>query len=136
MYKAVFLDRDGTITKDATEYYTYKLEDYGITLGVIEALQNLSKGHKLIVITNQGGIAKGEVKLEEYYAFSNYMEKDLAKYGIKFDGIYFCPHRPPISDCECRKPKPGMILQAAKEHDIDLKNSWMIGDKLTDILAG
>ena len=137
MNRAIFLDRDGTLTRDDHPgKYTYQIEDYGLIPTVVEALQKLSKDYKLIVITNQGSIAKGVVTLEQYYAFSNHMKRDLAKYGIKFDGIYFCQHHSDISECECRKPKPGMIFRAAKEHNIDLKESWMIGNSLSDILAG
>jgi len=134
MNKAVFLDRDGVLIRDDKSYYVYKLEEFELLPKVPQALKLLSGEYKLIVVTNQGGVAKGVYSLEQYQAFSNMMEKELGNYGIKLDAIYVCPH--PENVCECRKPKPGMMLQAANEHDIDFNQSWLIGDKISDVMAG
>ena len=143
--KAIFLDRDGVINKYVgflTDINDFVLED-----GVIEAIKQINESDYLaIVVTNQPVIARGEVTYSQLQEIHNKMETLLGKEGAYIDAIYFCPHHPHKGyegevvelkiDCECRKPKPGMLLRAAKEYNIDLSASWMIGDSENDILAG
>lgn len=138
MNKAVFLDRDGTINVDKN--YLYKIEDFEYLVGVKEALRVFTDlGYKLIVITNQSGIARGYYSEDDYRRLSEWMESDLENDGICLSGQYFCPHLPDAEnksyakECDCRKPNIGLFLQAIKEHDIDVDNSIAIGDKDRDI---
>ena len=141
MNKAVFFDRDGTLIKDQN----YLSEPAKIVLepNVIEALKILQdQNYKLIIITNQSGIARGYFSLEDFWAVQNRLLEIFTKNGIKFTGSYYCPHHPEgkialyTKICSCRKPAPGMILKAIKEHKIDPALSFMIGDKLDDVTAG
>lgn len=132
--KAVFLDRDGVINKDTG--YVHKIEDFLILPGVIESLKILqSKGYKLIIVTNQGGIAKKYYTLDDFTKLNNHMLSIFEENKIKIEKVYFCPHAPE-EDCECRKPKTKFVYDAEKEFNIDLKNSWVIGDKMSDIKMG
>lgn len=143
--KAIFLDRDGTINK----YVGFlKNEKYfELIPGVSSAVKSFNdNGYLVIVITNQPVIARGEVTIEELNNIHNKMETLLGKDGAYVDAIYYCPHHPHKGyegeitelkiECECRKPKPGLILKAAKDFNIDIASSWMIGDSENDILAG
>jgi len=133
MKKAIFLDRDGVINVD--KGYVYKIEDFEFTKGAIKALKYFqSLGYILIVVTNQSGIARGYYKLEDFKKLTKWMKNRLKADGIEIKEVYFCPHSPD-DRCSCRKPSPGMILKAAKDYDIDVKKSWMIGDKPSDIEA-
>lgn len=143
--RAVFLDRDGTINKYVG--FLRNIDEFELLDGVVEAIKKINaSGYLAIVVTNQPVIARGEVSFEELQEIHNKMETLLGEQGAYVDAIYFCPHhphkgyageRPELKiDCECRKPKPGMLMQAAKDFNIDLKNSWMIGDGENDILAG
>ena len=143
--KAIFLDRDGTINRYVG--YLRKVEEFELLPGVGEAIRKINaSGYLAIVVTNQPVIARGEVSLEELQIIHNKMETMLGKEGAYLDGIYYCPHHPSKGfegevqelkiDCQCRKPKPGMLLQAAKDFNIDLSDSWMIGDERRDIEAG
>jgi len=143
--RAVFLDRDGTINKYVG--FLRNIDEFELLDGVAEAIKKINaSGYLAIVVTNQPVIARGEVSFEELQEIHNKMETLLGEQGAYVDAIYFCPHhphkgyageRPELKiDCECRKPKPGMLIQAAKDFNIDLKNSWMIGDGENDILAG
>ncbi len=133
MRKAIFLDRDGVINEDFG--YVHKVEDFCFLPGVFEALRHFKAlGYKLILITNQSGIGRGYYSEEDFQKLTDWMQERLAKEGVRLDAIYYCPHHPQ-QGCDCRKPEPGMITQAAKEHGIDLTNSWMIGDKPSDIEA-
>lgn len=143
--KAVFLDRDGTINKYAG--FLTKIEDFELLDGVSKAIALINQSSFLsVVVTNQPVLARGEVTADELSEIHNKMETLLGKDGAYVDDIYYCPHHPHKGyegevkalkiDCECRKPKPGMLLRAAKEHNIDLSRSWMIGDSRNDILAG
>jgi len=135
MNKAVFLDRDGVIN-DGTLYYTHKKEDFKFNVGVFEGLNKLQNaGFKLIVITNQGGVAKGIYTIEDVENIHQHMCNELNRYNIKIDAIYFCPHHSDISSCECRKPGTLMLDQAIKKFDIDVTKSYLIGDSERDILA-
>ncbi len=138
---AVFLDRDGTIIEDV--HFLRHIEDVAFLPGAIEALrQLLHHQYRLVVVTNQSGIARGYFGPEDVENVHRFMAQSLAKQGVRVAGWYFCPHHPEgvISkfkvDCACRKPKPRLITHAAKVHNVDLARSWMIGDKWSDVQAG
>ena len=136
MNKALFLDRDGVINKEKN--YLYKIEDFEFIDGVFETCKYFQdNGYLIIVITNQAGIARGKYTEDDYQTLTNWMIKEFEKNNIKISKVYYCPHHPDFSgDCECRKPNPGMILQAKKDFDIDLSQSILVGDKNSDIEAG
>ncbi|HEX9778604.1 MAG TPA: D-glycero-beta-D-manno-heptose 1,7-bisphosphate 7-phosphatase [Geopsychrobacteraceae bacterium] len=138
---AVFLDRDGTINQE--RHYLSRSEEFELIPGVPRALKRLrDAGFLLVVVSNQSGVARGFFSLEDAWRINAHMSRQLARYGVAFDGIYLCPHHPTAGigafrrDCECRKGRPGMLLQAARELNIDLPRSYMIGDKLSDLQAG
>ena len=131
--KVIFLDRDGILNIDNS--YVYKPEDFQFVEGAIDVLRKLQQEYKLIIITNQGGIAKNKYTLEQMKEFNNHLINEYSKEGIKFEGIYYCDHHPNLK-CECRKPKIGMFEQAMNDFNIDMTKSWTIGDKLTDCIAG
>ena len=136
MKKAVFLDRDGVINRKGSSYYIYREEEFLFNKGVIEALKYfISKGYKLIIITNQGGIAKGNYTVAHINKLHNYMMTQLRSYQIELTDIYYCPHHPDIEPCNCRKPGTLMFEQAIKKHRINPKTSFMIGDNEIDIEA-
>jgi D-glycero-D-manno-heptose 1,7-bisphosphate phosphatase len=137
----VFLDRDGVLNVDRG--YVHKVEDLSLLPGVIEGLHRLKNfGFNLVIVTNQAGIGRGFYSTEDYLQFTSALLALLLGQGISILAVYYCPHHPVngIGDfrieCSCRKPKPGMILQAAQEHDLCLNHSYLIGDKETDIAAG
>lgn len=133
MTKAVFLDRDGVINLDKA--YVSKIEDFEFCEGVFEALAHFQRlGYLLIIVTNQSGIGRGYYSEEDFQILSDWMQKELLHVKIKIDAIYHCPHAPEVN-CACRKPKSGMFLKAIEDFDIDVANSWMIGDKETDMEA-
>lgn len=135
--KAIFLDRDGVINNDTGHYYIYKVEDFKLNDGVIEGLKLLSKaGFLLIVVSNQGGVAKGIYTDDDINKVHNKLKIELKKHSVEIDAIYYCPHHESVSECECRKPKPGMILSAIEEFNINPENSFLIGDSERDITAG
>ncbi len=137
MNKAFFIDRDGVVNSDEGHYYVYKIQDFSFNDDITDALAEIrSKGYKLVLITNQGGVAKGEYCVKEVEELHNYMQEKLAAKNADFDAIYYCPHHSEISDCDCRKPKPGMILQACLDLNIDPAISYLIGDSDRDIQAG
>lgn len=138
---AIFLDRDGTINLD--KGYVSKIDDFKFFDGVIESLKKLQeKGFLLVLVTNQSGIARGYFTEADFMQLTEWMDWSLADRGVNLDGIYYCPHHVESeieeyrSECSCRKPKPGMLLDAAKELEIDLENSIMVGDKMDDMTAG
>jgi len=138
---AVFLDRDGVINKD--KGYVSKIDDFEFIEGSIEAMQLLKQnGYLVVVITNQSGIARGYYSEDEFMVLTEWMDWSLADRGVDLDGIYYCPHHPEKGigdykqDCSCRKPNTGMLDSAGKELDIDFANSYLVGDKLSDIQAG
>lgn len=143
--KAIFLDRDGTINKYVG--FLRNIDDFELIPGVAEAIKTInSSGYLAIVVTNQPVIARGEVTVPELQEIHNKMETLLGVEGAYLDAIYYCPHHPHKGyegevpelkiDCDCRKPKPGMLLRAAQDFNIDLSASWMIGDGENDIKAG
>lgn len=143
--RAVFLDRDGTINKYVG--FLRNIDDFELLDGAAEAIKKINaSGYLAIVVTNQPVIARGEVSFEELQEIHNKMETLLGEKGAYLDAIYFCPHhphkgyegeRPELKiECACRKPKPGMLLQASKDFHIDLEHSWMIGDGENDVMAG
>ncbi len=134
MNRAVFLDRDGTIARDV--HYCRRSEDFEILPTVPEAIRLLNEnGFKVVVITNQSGIARGYFTEETLAQIHQKMADELAKYGAWVDAIYYCPHHPD-DGCQCRKPKTALFLKAAGEHNIDLKSSYVVGDMQMDIDAG
>jgi len=136
MNKAIFLDRDGVINRKGGPYYIYFIEDFILNEGVPEALKYFAdKGYLLIIITNQGGIAKGIYTEEQLQEVHKYMTDLLKMYGVNISGIYYCPHHPDVSPCDCRKPGTLLFEKAIKDFNIDPSSSWMIGDSDIDILA-
>ena len=143
--KAIFLDRDGTINKYVG--FLRNIDDFELIDGVSDAIKRINQsGYLAIVVTNQPVIARGEVSWQELDEIHKKMETLLGKDGAYIDGIYICPHHPDKGfegerpeykfDCDCRKPKPGLLLQAAKDFNIDLSQSYMIGDSEQDVKAG
>ena len=143
--KAVFLDRDGTINKYVG--FLRNIDDFELIPGVAEAIRVINEsGYLAIVVTNQPVIARGEVTVPELQLIHNKMETLLGVEGAYLDAIYYCPHHPHKGydgevpelkiDCECRKPKPGMLIKAAEDFNISLEDSWMIGDGENDVKAG
>ena len=143
--KAIFLDRDGTINKYVG--FLRNIEEFELLDGVAEAIRRINEsGWLCIVATNQPVIARGEVTVPELEEIHNKMETLLGLEGAYIDGLYYCPHHPHKGyegevpelkvECECRKPKPGMLLRAAEDFNIDLEQSWMVGDGENDVRAG
>ena len=131
--KTIFLDRDGVINKEIN--YLHKIKDFEFIDGVFEACQYLqSLEYKIIVITNQSGISRGFYTKNDYQIITKWMVSQFMKNNISILDTFHCPHLPD-SGCNCRKPKPGMLLNAKNKYDIDMNQSWMIGDKETDITA-
>ena len=136
--KFVLLDRDGVINIEKS--YLHKIEDFEYEKNVVEGLLKLRDlGYRFAIITNQAGIARGYYTEEDYLKLQSFIEDDLFKKGIKIEKSYFCPHHPNVTgkygiECDCRKPNTGNFELAIKEFDIDVKNSFMIGDKITDLI--
>jgi D-glycero-D-manno-heptose 1,7-bisphosphate phosphatase len=131
--KAIFLDRDGVINKEKN--YLYKKEDFEFIDGVFDACKYFQKlGYQLIVVTNQSGIARGYYQEEDFQKLTQWMLGQFTNQGLRILDVFFCPHGPG-STCSCRKPQPGMLLEAREKYNIDMKNSWMIGDKEADVGA-
>ncbi|CRK85807.1 D-glycero-beta-D-manno-heptose-1,7-bisphosphate 7-phosphatase [Candidatus Providencia siddallii] len=138
---AIFLDRDGTINIDYG--HVYKINDFQFIEGSIEAMLKFkTMGYAIVVVTNQSGIGLGIYTEKQFLQLSKWMNQFLADCGINLDGIFFCPHHPDAKykkyrqKCKCRKPEPGLLLDAQLFLNIDAASSIMIGDKYTDILAG
>lgn len=143
--KAVFLDRDGTINKYVG--FLRDIDDLELLPGVAQAIRKINEsGYLAVVVTNQPVIARGEVSLDELQKIHDKMETLLGQEGAYLDGIYYCPHHPDKGfagerpeykiDCDCRKPKPGLLMKAAQALNVDLAQSWMIGDGENDVKAG
>ncbi len=142
MNRAIFLDRDGTINVEMPNYL-YKVEDFRFLPSVIEAMKLLTKtDYKLIVVTSQGGVAKGLYTEKDVHAVNRHMVGELMRHGVKVHGVYYCPHHPKgtVKEysiiCECRKPGSKLFEEAAMEFGIDLKKSWVVGNSWKDTEAG
>jgi len=135
MVKALFLDRDGVINIEKD--YLYKIQDFEFVSGIIDLCKYYQKlGFIIVVVTNQSGISRGYYSENDFNVLTSWMIQEFLKNNVEIKKVYFCPHHPNISgECLCRKPKPGMLLDAAKDFDIDLQNSILIGDKQRDIDA-
>jgi D-glycero-D-manno-heptose 1,7-bisphosphate phosphatase len=138
--RAVFLDRDGTINIE--KEYLYQARDFEFIPGVPEAIQLLNRaGVMVVVVTNQSGVARGYYTEEDVETLHRHIARELEAFGARIDAWLYCPHHPSgrgsySLPCDCRKPLPGMLKEAARRFDIDLGQSTMIGDKLADIEAG
>jgi D-glycero-D-manno-heptose 1,7-bisphosphate phosphatase len=134
--RAIFLDRDGLINDNSIAYYIYKKENFRINPGVIKCLKAFyNKGYILIIITNQGGIAKKEYNNSDVALLNEYLQNTLKEEGIEITEIYHCPHHSSISKCLCRKPGSLLFEKAIAKYNIDKELSFMIGDSERDIIA-
>jgi D-glycero-D-manno-heptose 1,7-bisphosphate phosphatase len=140
MKRAVFIDRDGTINEE--KEYLYRTDDFVFIPGAVQAIRMLNEaGFLVVVVTNQSGVARGYYTEEDVHQLHRYISAQLEQCGARVDAWYYCPHHPAgrgsyALPCRCRKPLPGMLLEAAGRFAIDLESSIMIGDKLIDIQAG
>ena len=140
--RAIFLDRDGTINKD-TKDSVKNPSGFHFLPGALDALKLIVKGeYKIFVVTNQGPVAKGIYTESDVQVVNRHMVEQLKEHNVPIEGVYYCPHHPngTVKEysfiCECRKPGTKMILDAAQEFGIDLKKSWMVGDRWRDVQAG
>ena len=131
--KVIFLDRDGVINQEIG--YLHKSKDFKFIDGVFEACNYFqSIGYKLIIITNQSGIARGYYQEEDFHILTKWMLVQFKNQAVDILDVFFCPHGPK-STCQCRKPQPGMLLEARDKYGINMEDSWLVGDKETDIDA-
>jgi D-glycero-D-manno-heptose 1,7-bisphosphate phosphatase len=137
----VFLDRDGTINEEVN--YLGHPEQLRLLAGAAEAIKLLNgAGFKVVVVTNQAGVARGYFSEGAVHEIHGVLQKMLSDHGARLDAIYYCPHHPTAGlgvykeDCNCRKPKPGMLERAAKDLNINLRESFVVGDKISDLEAG
>jgi D,D-heptose 1,7-bisphosphate phosphatase len=142
MRRAVFLDRDGVLNKDPP-HFAHRLDQLELIPRSGTAVKILNEyGYLVIIISNQSGVARGYYTEKEVSIFNNTLLLKIKEYGGEVDAIYYCPHHPDAKIekyrliCNCRKPEPGMLLQAAEEYNIDLQKSYVVGDKWSDIEAG
>jgi D-glycero-D-manno-heptose 1,7-bisphosphate phosphatase len=135
--KAIFLDRDGVINRKAPEgSYIANLSEVELLPGSLEAIAKLcSDGWLVFLVTNQRGIARGMISEQSAEEIHHWLSEQVSRTGGRITEVYVCPHDY-VDLCNCRKPNPGMLLQAAREHSIDLEHSWMVGDSLSDMQAG
>jgi D-glycero-D-manno-heptose 1,7-bisphosphate phosphatase len=132
--RAIFLDRDGTLMEDTN--YVGDVERVILIPGAAAALKRLQEaGYKLFVVTNQSGVGRGYFTREAVEAIHAHLDDHFGKAGVRFDRYYVCPHHPE-DNCDCRKPKPKFLLEAAREYGLDLARSFMVGDRPTDIQTG
>lgn len=141
MQKAVFFDRDGTLNVEVD--YLYKIEDFQWTPDAVEAIKYChARGYLVVVATNQSGIARGYYSEADMHRLHGWMNEQLAEVGTKIDAFYYCPHHPKGTvtkyaiECNCRKPKPGMLVRACQELHISQTDSYMVGDKMRDVESG
>lgn len=135
--KTIFLDRDGVINRNPpNKGYVRKWAEFTFIPNSRKAIRELTEGgYRIIVVTNQSGIGRGLYSEEDLADIHSRMVAEIRKSGGTIDAVYYCPHHPDAG-CECRKPKPGMLMRAAREHNIELENAYLIGDTTTDIEAG
>jgi D-glycero-D-manno-heptose 1,7-bisphosphate phosphatase len=135
MHPAIFLDRDGVLIENRSDY----VRDWSQVKIFPDAIRALShsavKNYKIVIVTNQSAIGRGLISLETAKDINGRLVDLIHHYGGQMDAVYMCPHKPD-EGCNCRKPKPGLLLQAAKELSLDLQRSWMIGDAWSDVQAG
>ena len=135
MFPAIFLDRDGVIIENRSNYVR-RWEDVHVFPQALEALAKASaSSYKIVLVTNQSAVGRGLMSLAAAEAINCRLKAFIEDAGGRVDGIFLCPHAPE-AECDCRKPKPGLLLQAAQALDLDLTRSVMIGDALTDLMAG
>lgn len=133
---ALFIDRDGTIIKQIDGHYISSIEQIELIENIFPAILMLqNEGYLVIIVTNQAGINKGILSNEQVDEINQHIIQLLKKQGIDISAVYVCPHKPE-EQCKCRKPQPGLLLKAAKEYNIDLENSIIIGDTDKDTEAG
>tara|TARA_B100000787_G_C16164509_1_gene283126 strand:+ start:55 stop:579 length:525 start_codon:yes stop_codon:yes gene_type:complete len=131
--KTIFLDRDGVVNQEVN--YLYKISDFKFIDGVFDACLYFHQlGYQIIIITNQSGIARGYFKESDYKKLNQWMLDQFNKHNVNILDVFHCPHSPE-SNCDCRKPKPGMLLKAKDKYNLDMEKSWMIGDTEADIKA-
>jgi D-glycero-D-manno-heptose 1,7-bisphosphate phosphatase len=131
--KTIFLDRDGVINKDKN--YLFKIKDFEFIDGIFKACIYFKKlGFEIIIVTNQSGIARGFYTENDFKQLTKWMLSEFKKRNISILDVFYCPHSPDFG-CNCRKPKPGMLEEAKNKYNLDIKNSWMIGDTESDIYA-
>jgi D-glycero-D-manno-heptose 1,7-bisphosphate phosphatase len=136
MNKAIFLDRDGVVNVERGAY-TWKLEDFKLTIGLIGFVRAVKeKGFLVIIISNQGGIGKGLFTIKEVEKAHQYLKDELAKENLYLTDIYYCPHHPDTGKCLCRKPEPIMLEKAIARYEINVRESYFIGDSDRDVQAG
>jgi D-glycero-D-manno-heptose 1,7-bisphosphate phosphatase len=136
MNKAVFLDRDGVVNVERGEY-TWKIEDFVLTVGLIDFLKVvIQKGYLVIIISNQGGVGKGLCSKEDVEKAHQYLHDQLRKVNIFLTDIYYCPHHPNSGKCLCRKPEPIMLEKAIARYQVDITKSYFIGDRERDAETG
>lgn len=137
---AIFLDRDGTLNVD--DGYVSRCEQFQFIDGAIEACYQLQQmGYRLVLITNQSGIARGKFSQTQFDTLTDWMRQQLAFHQVELSAVYYCPHHPDLGQgdyrqtCHCRKPQPGMLLAAKQQLKLDMTRSYMVGDRLTDMQA-
>tara|TARA_B110000008_G_scaffold279993_1_gene330423 strand:+ start:29850 stop:30377 length:528 start_codon:yes stop_codon:yes gene_type:complete len=132
--KTIFLDRDGVINIEKN--YLHKIDDFEFISGVFDACSYFTNlGYKIIIITNQSGISRGYFSIKDFDILTKWMIKQFKSMEIEILDVFYCPHGP-NDRCKCRKPMPGMLLEAQKKYRINMDSSWLIGDKEEDIIAG
>lgn len=135
MSKALFLDRDGVVNVEKN--YLHKIEDFELMEGILDVCRAYQeRGYLIIIVTNQSGISRGYYTEDDFALLSRWMEEHFKEFGITITRIYHCPHHESIDGvCECRKPSPGMFLEAQRDYNLDMAESVMIGDNERDIEA-
>lgn len=134
--KALFLDRDGVINIEKD--YVFRIKDFEFVPGIFDLCSKFQReGFKIFIITNQAGIARGYYTYQDFQNLTSWMINEFSHNGIQISKVYYCPHHPELSGpCSCRKPNPGMMFEASEEFNLDLSQSILIGDKISDIIAG
>lgn len=139
--RALFLDRDGVVNVDSG--YTHRQDQFEFIPGIFELVtEAMRREYKTFIVTNQAGIGRGYYTEEDFWTLMNWVTQKFAEAGGPIERVYFCPHHPEHGDgkyrqeCTCRKPAPGMLLQAARDYEIDFGESVFLGDKKTDMDAG